>query len=336
MKVGEHYKGGLINMEQMYITGEIGFTDTYGIKEFRQDISNVDTLLIHSPGGCLFSAMAMFDALSEKMINTEIVGTTASAGTLIFMAGEKRRITKNSRFLIHETQSKIAGGTSEIEKRLDEHKELDKQIVGIYAEKTRLNEDQIIELMKENKYISATEALEKGFATEIINADETEYVNLNLKNMNVYTNQAENSELNALKSEIETLRNEKKDEMEALKAKLAEKDEEIKALKAKLAEKDDEEIENVVENYVKEGVISNDRKAEFLNKAKEIGVENFKFMLDAMPKPEKQMGEFRNQVIETRPGDEKETGETLKAKWKAGKLSTGEYMNKIETLTKNK
>ena len=52
----------------------------------------------------------------------------------------------------------------------------DKGIINAYKAKTGLSEDELLELMKNETYMSADEAVEKGFADEIMTFNESEAV----------------------------------------------------------------------------------------------------------------------------------------------------------------
>jgi ATP-dependent Clp protease protease subunit len=59
---------------------------------------------IHSPGGDAYSAMAIYDTVQSLpcSVNTIALGEAVSAGTILFMAGERRFITPNSVFRMHQ------------------------------------------------------------------------------------------------------------------------------------------------------------------------------------------------------------------------------------------
>ena len=73
-------------------------------------------LHINSLGGCIFSALNVIDHIrsSKFEVHTIIEGSTASAGTLISVAGVKRYIRPNAYMLIHQLSSGCWGKMAEI------------------------------------------------------------------------------------------------------------------------------------------------------------------------------------------------------------------------------
>jgi len=133
------------------------------------------TVKINSYGGDCNDALAIYDALrdhSAKVI-TQANGYVASAGTIIFMAGEDRNISKNSLFLIHKCSSYCWGNENEMKAVLDDQRKTNEVMLSLYADNSKKSKEDISTLMNENngtgKWITAQEALDWGFATEIYN-----------------------------------------------------------------------------------------------------------------------------------------------------------------------
>jgi ATP-dependent protease ClpP protease subunit len=110
---------------KVLISGEIGqgwFTDGFTLEKLKNsigsdDISNIE-LEINSLGGDLIEALAIYDSLktSNAKVKAKIVGSTASAGTVIAMAADMVEITENSNFLIHRASTMAGGTVDDIEK----------------------------------------------------------------------------------------------------------------------------------------------------------------------------------------------------------------------------
>jgi ATP-dependent Clp protease, protease subunit len=207
-------------------------------------------------GGDVFEAFAIHDAVRDLPNRSEvdIIGASASAGTIIAAAADYRRISKNSRYLVHLTQSGVEGNKNQMRQRADELDSFDAQLTEIYKKQITKSEEDLLALLGQEKWLTAEEALEWGFVDEII-----EVKQLKNKQMKKFQNltEEEKEEMDALKAEIE-----------ALKAKLAEKDEEIENFKAEKEQKEDEEIDAEVTALIKSGKFKADAKDSMIALAK--------------------------------------------------------------------
>lgn len=161
---------------KVLITGEIGsgfWSDGYTFEKFKNDIngdfSNIE-IDIASLGGDIFTALAIHDEMKKNPahIKVRISGATASAGTVIAMGGDEIEITENSRFLIHRASTFVDGNVEEIEKAADVLASYDEQLVNIYQKKTGKRKTQIIDLMKQEKFLTSQEAIDWGFVNRIV------------------------------------------------------------------------------------------------------------------------------------------------------------------------
>lgn len=169
---------------EIEIIGNIGvswFDNGYTFNKFKEDLNKINGKIIiniMSMGGDLFEALAIYDhirSLKNKVV-TKIIGSTASAGTIISLAGDRRYITPNSRYLIHKPMVHLIGNSDDFEDVLKQLKDLDKQIVDLYSKRTKLTAKEIIKLMGEEKFISSEEAIEKGFIDDYVK--DKDYANI--------------------------------------------------------------------------------------------------------------------------------------------------------------
>lgn len=132
-------------------------------------VSKID-VLINSYGGDVNHGLAIYDALKDHPaeVTTYINGMCASAATIIFCAGNIRKISKNALFLIHKCSSVAWGNENELNAALEAQKAVNDRMVSIYVENSTTNEADIIELMNVNngngKWINPTEVSKMGFA----------------------------------------------------------------------------------------------------------------------------------------------------------------------------
>lgn len=158
-------------------SGEGNTTSTISQKLNELEDLAVDSykVTINSTGGDVNHALAIYNLLRKKgkPVETEMIGMCASSATIIAMAGDKRIISENAIFLIHKCMSAVYGNENELKQELETQKLINDTIVSIYKNvvSNKTDEETIMALMNENngngKWISAKEAYDYGFATEI-------------------------------------------------------------------------------------------------------------------------------------------------------------------------
>ena len=154
------------------IGAEVRATDI--IKQIQSVEGDSIDVVISSPGGSVFEGMAIYDALkaSGKEINTSILGLGASIASVIFMAGDKREMGEGSQLMIHNALTTQGGNKHELSEAIDRLDSIDAQMSRIYINATGMDEGTVAEMLKNETFMSADEAIEKGFATGKTNSME--------------------------------------------------------------------------------------------------------------------------------------------------------------------
>ena len=158
----------------IYIYGEIGY-DVSAIDVVNQ-IRDLEpgsdlTLKIHSPGGSVYEGFAIHELLTNSGHNITTIGEglVGSIATVIFMAGKQRKLTKMSRFFVHMPLVMHAEGNADnLEETVKDLREWEKLLVDFYSTRTKAGKRQLKELLKAETEMSAQNALDLGFATEIL------------------------------------------------------------------------------------------------------------------------------------------------------------------------
>ena len=127
---------------------------------------------INSPGGDVFEAATIYNLLSqhEGKITVNILGLAASAASVIAMAGDTIKIAQNGFLMIHNSWSVVVGDKSDLRKAADALEQFDKSILATYVARANVDEGKITKMMDKETWIGADDALEYGFADEIIEA----------------------------------------------------------------------------------------------------------------------------------------------------------------------
>lgn len=155
------------------IYDEIGFFGT-NAKDFIADLGKVQgstlNVEINSPGGDVFAGLAIYNALklSGKEIVVKVMGVAASAASLIAMAGDKIVMPKNTFMMIHNPWSFAMGNADELREQADTLDKIGSSLLATYAARTGKSEDEIAPLLAKDTWLTADEALELGFATEVV------------------------------------------------------------------------------------------------------------------------------------------------------------------------
>nr|DAY41972.1 MAG TPA: Putative ATP dependent Clp protease [Caudoviricetes sp.] len=166
---------------ELIMYGSIGHDedwDDISDKAFKQDIENLGdveniTLHINSPGGSVFSAIAIANTLKnhKAKVTANIDGIAASAATIITSACDVVRMPKNAHFMIHNPMTFAYGNNQDMEKTLNMLNKVKDSIIETYLYKSNTDKETLSELMNEETWMDAETAKGYGFIDEIINKE---------------------------------------------------------------------------------------------------------------------------------------------------------------------
>ena len=166
---------------ELILYGSIGHDedwDDISDKAFKRDIENLGdveniTLHINSPGGSVFSAIAIANTLKnhKAKVTANIDGIAASAATIITSACDIVRMPKNAHFMIHNPMTFAYGNNQDMEKTLNMLNKVKDSIIETYLYKSNTDKETLSELMNEETWMDAETAKGYGFIDEIINED---------------------------------------------------------------------------------------------------------------------------------------------------------------------
>jgi ATP-dependent Clp protease, protease subunit len=130
------------------------------------------SLYINSPGGVVYSGLAIYDAMQfvKPDIRTICYGVAMSMGALLLAGGAKgkRMALPNSRILIHQPTGGFEGQATDIEIHAKETLDLRDRLDAIYAKHTGKSKKQVHEDMERDRFFKAPEAAEYGLIDEVI------------------------------------------------------------------------------------------------------------------------------------------------------------------------
>ena len=180
--------------------------DTISAKEVTEyladlDVENID-VYINSNGGVVDNAIAINNALRrhKAKVTVNIDGIAASAATLITCAGDTVRMPKNALFMIHNPSTIAMGDSEEMRKQADVLEKYKNSITETYLQKVNIDKEKLSELMDNESWLSAEEALKYGFIDEIIENTDIQVVENKVISNNMVFNMAEFKNFNVDKN----------------------------------------------------------------------------------------------------------------------------------------
>lgn len=143
-----------------------------------EDCSDV-VIEVNSNGGLVTVGSDIYTTLKNYSghVTVEVTGMAASACSVAIMGADKVVISPTAQIMIHKALlNYVSGNSDDFESAANALKASDRGIINAYKAKTGLSEDELLELMKNETYMSADEAVEKGFADEVMTFDEQQAV----------------------------------------------------------------------------------------------------------------------------------------------------------------
>ena len=168
--------------------------------EFLKDLKAVEgaktiTIRMNSLGGDAGVSILIHNRLRElAMKGTTLIcivdGIAMSGGSLIMSACDIVRVNPSSLVMIHKCWSFLFGGynADELRQAADSNDAWDKAQVAIYSRKCKLSETVIKHMMSETTYMTGKEAVEKGFADELLDDAEPIEIAASANKRTLYVN----------------------------------------------------------------------------------------------------------------------------------------------------
>lgn len=137
--------------------------------------SNGDvTIICNSGGGNVYDGLAIVDTMNyiNSDVSTNVVGMAASMAAVIASSGTKgkRFILPHSRFMIHQPLSGSNGfkQASDLEIQVNEINNIKRELYQILSENSGIPYEEIEKMGDRDNWLTANEAIEKGFLDQII------------------------------------------------------------------------------------------------------------------------------------------------------------------------
>ena len=143
----------------------------------REDPEREIQMYINSPGGHIYSGLAIYDTMQQitAPVSTVAVGFTASFGTVLLAAGAhgKRFALPNATIHLHQPLGGVQGQATDIEIQANEILRLREQLNIILAHHTGQDVERISEDTDRDIYMTPGQAAEYGLVDGILEPPKT-------------------------------------------------------------------------------------------------------------------------------------------------------------------
>ena len=141
------------------------------IKQALNEANGSDVELeINSPGGYVDAGSEIYTALKEYSgkVTAKITGQACSAASWIALAADRVEMSPTAQMMIHRASTMSIGNSDDLASDLNALNSLDKSFVDLYSQRTGLDAQEVYRLMCNTTWMNAKEAVDKGFADEIM------------------------------------------------------------------------------------------------------------------------------------------------------------------------
>ena len=135
-------------------------------KEKRRPIK----MYVHSSGGLVFYMWPLIDTMEASVtpIYTVNLFMAGSAAALIYLAGHKRFMMKNSKLIIHEGQNEISGDAVKVLDATESYKKQLKKMKEFIANHSGISKALIMKKRNNDWELDASYCIENGACEQIV------------------------------------------------------------------------------------------------------------------------------------------------------------------------
>jgi ATP-dependent Clp protease protease subunit len=154
-------------------------------KQFEEDLRaagkvSAIRLKINSGGGDCFQGLAIYNALlaNGAKVTATVVGLAASIASVIMCAASEISVCANALVMIHLPYTMTAGDANDMKKTAEVLDKMTDSLVAAYQRHTSKTKAEIIALMTDETWFNAQEAVDAGFAEQVIDDPDDEPADL--------------------------------------------------------------------------------------------------------------------------------------------------------------
>lgn len=150
--------------------GEWGLTDRDFIDAVKAvgEVSDL-TIRINSRGGEVDHALAIFNFLKTHPAKktVRIDGVAMSAASIVAMAGDEIVMPANTIMMVHKPSTFAAGNAEALRNAADMLDTFEAALLATYVARTGKTEQEVIDLLADETFMTAAEAVDAGFADRV-------------------------------------------------------------------------------------------------------------------------------------------------------------------------
>lgn len=171
-------KGEIVDNDTATVYDWLGY-DAVSPKKVENALNGADDeveLDVASGGGDVFAASEIYTMLKnypDKVV-VNIQGLAASAASVIAMAGDVVNMSPTAQMMIHKAWTITMGNSDDLEHDSKMMNSTDQSIVNAYEAKTGLKRDEILKMMADETWMTAQDAVDKGFADAVSTGQKAE------------------------------------------------------------------------------------------------------------------------------------------------------------------
>ena len=137
--------------------------------ELEADTGDI-TVWVNSPGGSVFAAAEIYTMLRDYpgAVTVKVASVAASAASVVVVAGDVVQMSPTALLFLHDPSTIAIGNARDMEKVIQTLEKVKESIITAYMAKTGLSHNRISKLMENESWIPAKEAVELGFADEVL------------------------------------------------------------------------------------------------------------------------------------------------------------------------
>jgi len=174
----------------VYLYSDIGgyfFDQEQWIKDFNEIDAGTIHLRVDSDGGDVFTARSMKTAIMQhkSKVIAHVDGIAASAASFLIMGADEIEIVDGGFIMIHNALSYVdiygyfniedlGRIKDDLSREMGRHAKINESIAADYVKKTGNSAEDVLQWMSDETWMTATEAVEKGFADRVYDGDPVE------------------------------------------------------------------------------------------------------------------------------------------------------------------
>jgi len=182
-KTADIYIYGDITSWPWYEDEVSSYTLAKELQSLGEDIENIN-IYINSYGGEVKEGLAIYNALKRNnaKITTYADGFACSIASVIFSAGDERKMSNTSLLMIHNAWTYTSGNADELKKQAEDLEIITQASINAYMSNVNITEEEVKEMMNNETWISGEDAVNMGFATKLLEVDDEKVATQSIRN----------------------------------------------------------------------------------------------------------------------------------------------------------